>query len=413
MSVAGLLTIRILTQALGTEQYAAYAIFVGLQGWFLLADFGIGSSLQNHISEKRALGESYEPVIAAASIVLFFLLTLCLAGLVIISPHVAPIILKGFPFLAAGEKSQCLVYFGVFAIIASLSGVTCRIWFAEQRGYLANGLPAMSSVITLLLVIWVRRSELHDQLFWSLIVTVAPLTFLQLPVLLFRGISCLRIAGGKWKVSLLPLIIRAGKFWGFALMATVVLQLDYVVMSQFLSAGEIVVYNFTMKFFTIIYFVYYALLQALWPVCAELIARQEWAQVKRHLRRNIIIGAGVIVVGVTALSVLKEPLVNLLSPREQIVLPLRFILLTGGYYLLRVWSDTFTMILQSMSYLRPFWLIVPFQALISAATQWSLAPRYGVYGIITGISISFALTVVWALPWALRQKMQQKIGKNI
>lgn len=407
MSVTGLLTVRVLTQALGTEQYAAYAIIVGLQGWFLLADFGIGSSLQNHISEKRAHGESYEPVIAAASIVLFSLLVLCLAGLAIVSPYVAPVILKGFPFLAADEKIHCLLYFGVFAIIASLSGVTGRIWFAEQRGYLANGLPAVTSVITLLLIIWIRKSGLHNQLFWALLVTAAPLMFLQLPVILCRGISCLMRSGREWRISLRPLIIRAAKFWGFALMATVVLQIDYLVMSQYVPAKEIVVYNLTMKFFTVIYFVYYALLQALWPLCAELIARREWDQVHKHLRRNIMIGAVVVVVGTIGFALLKDPMVALLSPRERLVLPLPFILLTGGYYLLRVWSDSFTMVLQSMSYLKPFWIIVPFQALISVGAQLVLAPFFGIYGIIAGLSVSFVATVVWALPLALRKKSRQ------
>ncbi len=55
----------------------------------------------------------------------------------------------------------------------------------------------------------------------------------------------------------------------FSSLSIIVLQTDYIVMSQ-LSAADIIKYTVTMKIFGLMFFIYTAVLQALWPVCAEL-----------------------------------------------------------------------------------------------------------------------------------------------
>ncbi len=56
----------------------------------------------------------------------------------------------------------------------------------------------------------------------------------------------------------------------FSSLSIIVLQTDYIVMSQKLSAADIIKYTVTMKIFGLMFFIYTAVLQALWPVCAEL-----------------------------------------------------------------------------------------------------------------------------------------------
>ena len=91
-------------------------------------------------------------------------------------------------------------------------------------------------------------------------------------------------------------------------------------------------------------------------------------------------------------------------------MPAALILLLGLYQMVRVWSDTFAMVLQSMNALSHFWLWMPVQALLSIALQWLLAPAYGVYGVVFGLIVSFALTMVWVLPLALRQHHQSYLN---
>jgi O-antigen/teichoic acid export membrane protein len=406
-SVAGLLTIRVLTQCLGTEQYAVYSVLVGLQGWFLLADFGLGASVQNHISERRAHSESYDQVIAGTGVVLAITGIITLTALVQFAPWIAPLVLQKFPFLPAAEKIRCFLVVSAAVAIAAQSGVVARVWYAEQRGYLANGLPALSSIFSLGWVSLLAHFDVEDRLFWSLLGTYAPLALLPLPSILGRTVASLQRTGLQWRSILRPVMIRACKFWGFALMANGVLQIDYLIMAQYLAPHQIVEYNLTAKIFNLCFFMYAAILQALWPVCAEAVARREWAGVLRQMRRYIVVG-WVLVMGFSISLIFAMPmLVRLLSPKDPVHISGALIAAFCGYYLLRVWCDTVAMVLQSMSYLRPFWLLVPVQALICFSMQWVLVPRFGVLGVLLGLCGSFAGTVTWGLPLALKYRWKR------
>ncbi|WP_422824300.1 polysaccharide biosynthesis C-terminal domain-containing protein [Xenorhabdus siamensis] len=82
-------------------------------------------------------------------------------------------------------------------------------------------------------------------------------------------------------------------------------------------------------------------------------------------------------------------------------------LLFAAYFSIRVWSDTYAMLLQSMNELKPLWLIVPFQATLSFGLQWYLAGKFKIYGILIGLIISFILTVVIFLPIFYRKKVKE------
>lgn len=61
-------SIKILLDLLGTEGYAVFTVIGSLVGWFLLADFGLGNSLQNQISYRRANHQEYQDLVLSAVI---------------------------------------------------------------------------------------------------------------------------------------------------------------------------------------------------------------------------------------------------------------------------------------------------------------------------------------------------------
>jgi hypothetical protein len=110
--------------------------------------------------------------------------------------------------------------------------------------------------------------------------------------------------------------------------------------------------------------------------------------------------AGMILVAVS-LPWTMQKFFLLLAPTQALEAPSALLLLAGGYQVLRVWTDTFAMMLQSMSLLRPFWLLVPLQAIASVMLQIWLVPQFGLYGTFIGLTLSFLLTVSWGLPYFL------------
>lgn len=406
-AAVGLFSIRILIQGLGTEQYALYAVLGGLQGWYLLADLGVGTSLQNHISERRAGKHSYEDFIAMAGIIAIFLTLLSILFLFFASPFLAPLILKGFPFLNDAEKARHFFITGVISIATCFGGIVYRIWYAEQKGYLANVVPAVASLISFAAIVFVTRSSLEHKLYWSLVAAFGPAGMLPAVAFLLQFGGSLQRSSSVKREILWPLVKRGLKFWLSAIMAAGVLQMDYLVMARFLPANEIVVYNLTSKIFGLVYFIYTALLTAVWPVCAEAVARNDWHEVMGYVKQYIVMGVLLLSGSTLLLAFFMPELIHLLAPDKAVMVPVLFIVIMGCYNVIRIWSDTFAMVLQSMSYLRPFVVYIPVQAIITIVLQVSLAPRFGVAGIVYALIASFSLTAAWVLPWCVLRRKRE------
>ncbi len=398
--------VRIVLSSIGLERYAVFMLLTSLTGWFSLSDFGIGTSVQNYISEARANGSPYGNFVAVSGVMAALLLFLTIVVLYFASPFIAPLFLKQFSFLGVDEKSRLFFVTGALSIGAGLGGIVYKMWYAEQKGHLSNIVPASASLCGLAGLVFVERMGFTNGLFLSLLAYMVPAAFFPLVSLAWKELrnlgECLSIDKLLYTGRLV--LKRGMRFWGFAIMAAGVLQVDYVIMSQFLGPQDIATYSMSTKIFGLAFFIYNAILLALWPVFSEHIAKKQWKIVVRYLKTYLAFGL-VFMLACTVLLIWLMPMaVGLLSPRESVVVPLGFIILLGGYQMLRVWTDTFSTLLQSMNELSPLWLFVPLQALISGGLQWYLAPRLGIYGILFGLIGSFVFTVSWGLPVAAKRR---------
>lgn len=407
-AATGLFMIRILTQSLGTQQYAAYAILGGLQGWYLLTDMGIGSSLQNHISERRAKGEHYDQLIASSAVLGLLFCFFFAAALVVSSGMLGSVILRKFDFFSYDQKSVYFAVFGLMSIATSIGGISYRIWFAEQKGYLANLSPAIASVVSFLLVASVSMSSKAHSLFWMLLAGFGPMAVLPMVAFVVQVTRKATVTFALKAIVVRPLLIRGLKFWLTGILAAGVLQVDYLVMSQYLQPKDIVTYNLSSKIFMLMYFVYASLLTAIWPVCAEASATNDWDTLLTHVKKTIFIGFMLIVVGTGVFILFKHQIIAVLSPKEIIEVPVGLIMLFGFYYVLRVWCDAFIIVLQSMSYLKPIAIYLPFQAALSILIQILITKEIGLQGVLIGLIVSYALTAVWIAPWVVFRRKRQR-----
>lgn len=414
MALVQFASIRVLMSGLGLDQYAVFALLTGLTGWFMLADFGVGASLQNYISEYRAKAEGNDAYVIAAAILAGFFLVFNIAALYASSPYIAPTLLKQFPMLGDPDKEKLLFITGCIFIVSALGGLSYKVWYAEQKGYLANILPAIASLLGYCGIVVVNKIATSNQLLLCLTVFIAPMAILPLGALVVQIGA--RISTGfkqlNWAIFS-KVLKRAGPFWVFALMANLVLQIDYLVMSQLLKPEDIVAYNLSTKIFGLAFFIYASLLTSLWPTFSEAIAQGNWATVKNHTRKYLWIGLGFMLLVTAVLAWIMPAAIHLLAPNEIIVIPVVFIVLLGAYQLIRVWTDTFAMILMSMSNIRPLWLTSPVQALLSISLQWYLAQSIGIYGIVIGLILSFLLTASWALPFAVHKHYSNVANRDI
>ena len=398
-----LLVVRFIIQAVGQTGYGAFGLMTGLMTWFMLADLGVGPSLQNHISERRAAGRSYDDLIATAGMIGVGTALVLICMLYFSSPLLSHILLRKFPY-SDEHKELLFLGVGISYVLLAIGNLILKIWYAEQRGVHVNSISGISPVIGLASVFLLRRSFFSSQPGYDVCLLtlgyVSASTSVLFALFLSRWVSSLIRARNRlvsWTL-IRQILVRASNFWIFAILVAITLQADYIVLSQILTPEDIARYNLATKIFSLMFFVFNTALLLEWPRMAERVAKGESKGIAKYATQLALIGVVWIAIATLLLVPALPFLLRILAPGHAIEIGLKLSAVFGIYFMLRCWTDTFSMVLQSASRMKIFWLLGPIQALLSAGLQLMLAPILGVYGIVIGLTLSFALTGAWALP---------------
>lgn len=397
---AQLAAVRILTDGLGTAGYGAFAVLGSLVGWFALSDLCIAISLQNHISERRASKREADDIIFTATVLSAGAACMTALAMLVAGPWLSGLLLSEFSSISTAQRTLAFYAMAFPGIGTALGGVVYKIWFAQHRGYLSNLVPAAGTVLGTLAVWIAAHAALPRLLAWSVVLYYGPLALFPLGALAW---TAFRARHHRFRRDLVrPLLDRAFRFWIFGILAAAVLQVDYIIMAQILPPRDIVIYNVASKIFQLVFFVYSALLLALWPVCSEAIVRGEWTKIFVVVRRYIALGIGFVLACGIGVVLFNPWLVRIIAPSLGTPLPVTVIALLTVYIAVRIWTDTFAMILQSMNDLKILWITVPFQSILSIGLQILGARWFGLPGMIFGLTLCFVLTVAWILPLRCR-----------
>ena len=413
-AVVQIALIRVVVRTLGADQYAAFAVLCALTTWFLLADLGLGFSLQNELSERIALGKAYGSLIRRVVSVTFGLLLFELVSLLALSYWAGGRLLREFPFLDAQGKYIVFFTASSLLLVAGLGQVAYKIWYGEQKGYLSNILPAAGQLLGLgAAILAVHLCKSLEGIFFAYLLPSAIVGLLSLTRLWLRTATDEAVNYEWWR----PLLRKAAGFAVIGVAAAFVLQVDLLIVSQFLPPRQIATYAIISRIFSFAFLIYNSALLALWPVCAEHLAVNEWTPVYRYMRYYISGGGLFFVIFTIGVAAKMKFIASLIAPGAALGVSSSVILLFGILYLLRVWTDTFAMVLMSKSIFLPMWIGTPIQAMLSVVFQIVLIPRLGLGGAVIGVIGSFLLTVSWMLPRFLFRSVKgmssHSLGKGI
>jgi len=409
-AVTQLLSLRLLLDYLGVDGYAAYSVLVSATAWFLLADMGVGSALQNQISIQRANGNGWrQQYLYALKIATAAGLAIALIS-VIFSSEIESKLLSNITSdnnIVSGLIFAIVAITGVFQAIGSIQ---YRIWYGVHKGYYANVMPAFASIISLAGLYAASTLEFGD--FNKIIVAVSIYAIPQALVPLVALYICQNAGdAGDGEVEVIDKMGFAKKslgFFYFGLMASATLQIEYFVMSQTTSPDEIAQYAIVAKLFGLVFFVYNAILLAGWPICSEALAKRDYQKVIGFTKRLLPIGFAILTASAIFFALIKNDISRLLSPNSPVIITNSAIVAAGLYFLVRIWTDTFAMLLQSEGNLKVFFYAVPLQAALTITFQNILTPEYGAVGVFFALTISFLLSVSWMLPIKFRQILRIK-----
>jgi O-antigen/teichoic acid export membrane protein len=398
-----IMSIPLLLEYLGPLEYSWVVVAFSLQSWWLLTDFGVSTSLQNAISKSRTMGKGdADLILSAASIVIPITLILAII-LGFFNQQMASLLL---PPTANrdGSGGELILVTGLFSLLLVVGNIGNRVFYARHKGYWANIIPAVGSLVTLVGLFALKSEQNNKSIILAMSVWIGPTAILSSGSFCFICLKAFyRSSGGPTLNICKNLIKKGGEFTLFAFFGALTLQIDYLIIGKLLSDREILIYVISSKCIGLIIFFYGSVVQAFWPICSEASATNKWSVVDKILKKIIVIGIVMTIIGSLSIWVFQAEIINLIAPNQDLLLPTLLWILFIVYALIRVWSDGFAMLLQSMNKMRIFLMYIPFQALISVCAQIELTEKFGLNGLLLGSIISFAFTSAWILPFAYKK----------
>jgi len=389
--IFSLINTRLLLDILNIDGFAVYSIVFSLAGWISLLNFALPSSVQNTVSKFRVEKQKLDKLFQTILFMIIIIIIMAIPLLYGVSNILLNTILLEYKSLLNMDYFFIMLF---LLLLFGLSEIFNKILFAINKGYWPNMYPAIISILGFLSLYILKNKEIHD-------VNIVLIMFF-LPYLFIFIISYIQSIGfirPKFNKEIFLIVFDLmKKFFLFAILAAFVLKVDYIIMSIVLEAKDIVIYNLDMRIFNLILFMYGTVLAALWPVSAELFHKKKFEIIKDNVKKNIIAGILISVVLSSGILFFRNDIFLLISGKDTLMLPMMTGVLTAFYIVLRIWTDSYATILQSMNEVKILIYVVPFQALISITAQYTLGMYYGLNGIIMGLCLSFLLTVVWVLP---------------
>lgn len=401
-------SIKILLNELGVADYAGYVIAMSIGGWVLLFDFGFGAALQNRISERRALNQPYNDAISFTFCISAFGLFAFMVIGAAFSGWLGPIFLGGG---GGGSEAALADRFEIILILfgfSVLGGISYKVYFAEHKGYFANLFPAIAALIGLLFVLIFLPDCSGDKVTFALFIYNVPSAAIAIAVFL-------RLLTNRWSnpVFDMSLFQMASRFWIVAIMSAITLNLDYLIIGKRLSSGDVVVYQLVTKIFGLLYFVFSAVLSAVWPVFSEMLISGKGKEVAIIINRYVCTAVLITSFFTLCFCFFRKNISDYYFPvHDAVELEVPFIVLVGAYNVVLLVISVYSVALQSANITKVFIVWTPVQAILSVFGQWFLSGYFGIYGIIMGLLVSYLLVPFWLIPYSFKNLISEKSGSN-
>ena len=242
--VVGLLTFRMLYQALGKEQFGFWSLLWSVFGYGVLLDFGFGFAAQKKVAEL-SVKQDWEKLSRVLSTILFFYTGVAaLIALFVLSGSAHIIGWFGVSPQNTEEFRRVLVLFFVGIGLAFPMGIFPEILRGQQRIRLANNLISTAMVLRLVFIacaIWLKWSFLAV-MFIALVFALAPdfvAAFLAL-----RRMPAVRLSPRLFSLGMIGDTMQFSLFAYLGTATNIVLgKTDQLVLGTTLSVGAVALYQ--------------------------------------------------------------------------------------------------------------------------------------------------------------------------
>jgi O-antigen/teichoic acid export membrane protein len=394
-----IISVRYLVEYLGPKNYGEFMVIYSFNAWMMLADFGFGTTIQNKFSENRAKYIDQTKLLASLKVIQLALIIIWMPIIIILTSK-----FSNYIFLDLNTSKEVIINTLIFGnivwMLTCILGISYKITYCLNKGYLANIYPAIAAILTLLLIAACLENNSYTE--YKFYAMIACMGIPPLIAVIFCTIHLPRVSFiecFKFKLKDIRVLIKhSSEFFIFALMVAMVTNLDYIIMSNIFEGEQIAQYNILARIYAFIYFFYYTHLLILWPKFSEKISTRDFNFVRINLKSSILLGIILILFSYVVLVFFKD-YVSQLMTKNTIDLEIGSITAFTIYYIIRVIGDAYAVAIASVNRIRIFLFYMPLQILLSGSLQYYLGLEFGITGIVYGMAISFILTSMWINPY--------------
>lgn len=404
--VMNLVTLPLFIRWLDATDFSIYVVIVSLTSWFSLIDLGIGSSSQNSLSSKLARNQDPKFLIGVCVVCGYAFPVGAITLLYFFVPSATHLLLNNLTTSAGDYEKTVLLAIVLFAFLGN-SGFVNRLLY---------GLGRTSAVFKCQAIANLCATGLASVCTFYLTPSIeAALLSIYSPVIILSAICLIHLHikyGVVWERRMLRAVFALAKkgfsFWYIFLFGAVLFSVDILIFAQFAYVNDVGGYGVIQKCVTLVLAFYGVILATSWPAWNGMFAIKDYAALRKSLTLTLRRAMCV----VTVLFLIAMPWFDVgwhlfagskLAPPSTGTAWLLFI-----YLLLRIWTDTHTIMIFAHGNIKWLMLWVPLQLVFTLALQLFAAPRYGVNGLIFAMIIGLLCTAVWLLPLQL----WREIGRN-
>nr|WP_280867193.1 lipopolysaccharide biosynthesis protein [Lunatimonas salinarum] len=282
------LTVPLTINFLDNENYGIWLILSSFMSWFSFFDIGLGNGLRNKFAEAKSLGyddraqslvSSAYFTIATISLVLFFLFY-------VINYFVDwTEVFNTSPQLLGQLQILMPILFGFFGIQLVAKLIT-TIYTADQHHSIQGKVQFYIQLISLL-VIWLLTVFSNSSLLTFGII------FSALPSLILFGVNLFAFSSryrryrprlSLWRWDDVKDISGLGfKFFVIQIAALVLFSTDNFIIARLFSPEEVVPYNISYRYFSILTMVYTIMISPYWSSFTEAYTNNDFEWIKRSV----------------------------------------------------------------------------------------------------------------------------------
>ena len=287
--ICNFLIVPITINYLDTENYGVWLTISSFIGWFSLFDIGLGNGLRNKFAEAKTRG-NYQDAQAFVSTAYFSISCISLALLLVFSAFNF-FIDWGSVFNASQEVAQNLpilmvVVFGFFCIQLSTKLIV-SIYLADQNHSMQNKVQFYTLLLNLLVVWLLTQTNEGSLLIFGTFYSAVPVIILVIMnIIAFNnGFYEFRPKWSLFDKKYLSSIMGDGVyFFVIQIAAMVLFTTDNFIISHLFSPDEVVPYNVSLKYFSLVITGYTLLVNPFWTAFTEAFTKKDFTWIRTSVK---------------------------------------------------------------------------------------------------------------------------------